>query len=581
MEKRTLLAVVLSVLVITIGFSIQNALFPPEEFAAERPAPAAPADPESDSPVAEPGTVTTQPAGFEIRAVPDDSVARNRVVFESSNMRVVMDPAGAVITSIELLNHRDGGQPVNMVLQGEGDEPAMLTRFGGPDGRPVTEPFRFTQVSNNEFEFTRDFYVVGNEDEPFTFTKRFRFEPGEYLFLVDVEFQNSVNQAIPLNSDGFAYTMGFGPQIGPQFDELDGRNEFRRFLTLSQGTRRLERDSVELSEGGRQIIEQRVEWAALAGKYFALVAIPDQARYTIFFDSEPVEGLVRGHQMRFARPPIRVSFNTDTFRVFAGPKTPAALNRYNEAGENAFGLSNLNLDEVLDSRPLLGWLENILKLGLNMFYRIIPNYGVAIILLTILVKALLYPLTRKSFTSMKRMQELNPKMTELKEKYKNDQQKQQQAIAELYRKEKVNPLGGCLPMVLQIPFFIAMFGVFNNSFDLRGAAFIPGWIDDLSASESILSWTGFALPVIGNDIRLLPLIFLASQLFTSKFMQPAGGAQTGAQQKMFKYLLPAFIFFVLYNMPAGLLVYMILTNVTTGLQQYWSQRGAKKAPAAG
>lgn len=580
MEKRTLLAVVLSVLVITIGFSIQNALFPPEEFVADRPVPAVPEDPESGDQTAADG-VTSGQTSIEVRAVPDDSVSRSPVTFENENMRVVMDPAGAVITSIELLDHQDDGEPVNMVLRGEDGDPAMLTRFGGPEGRPVTEQFRFTQISNNEFEFTRDFYIVGNEDEPFQFTKRFRFDPDEYLFLVDVEFQNSVNQAIPLDIDGFAYTLGFGPQIGPQFSELDGRNEFRRFLTLSQGTRRLELDSTELSEGGLQVIDQRVEWAALAGKYFALVGIPDQTRYTIFMESEPVEGLVQGHQLSFGRPSIRVSFNTDTFRVYAGPKTPDALTRYNNASDNSYGLSNLNLDEVLDSRPLLGWLEDILKLGLNMFYRIIPNYGVAIILLTILVKALLYPLTRKSFTSMKRMQELNPKMTELKEKYKNDQQKQQQALAELYRKEKVNPLGGCLPMLLQIPFFIAMFGVFNNSFDLRGAVFIPGWIEDLSASESILSWSGFALPVIGNDIRLLPLIFLGSQLFTSKFMQPAGGAQSGTQQKIFKYLLPAFIFFVLYNMPAGLLVYMILTNVTTGLQQYWTQRGGKKAPAAG
>ncbi len=580
MEKRTLLAVVLSVLVITIGFSIQNALFPPDDFIAERPVPRASTEPDSRDP-ADPGTVTAQPDSMEIRAVPDERASVREIVFESSNMRVTMNAAGAVITSLELLNHRDGGEPVNMVLQGDDGDPAMLTRFGGPDGRPVTEAFRFNQVSNNEFEFTRDFYLAGNEDEPFELTKRYRFEPGEYLFNIEVELRNTVNAAIPLNIDGFAYPLGFGPQIGPQFTELDGRNEFRRFVTLTQGSRRLERDSTELSEGEREILDQRVEWAGLAGKYFALIGIPDQTRYSIVFDSQPVSGLVRGHQMSFARPAIRQSFNTDTFRVYAGPKTPDALTRYDSADSNAYRISNLNLDQVLDSRPLLGWLENVLRLGLNMFYRIIPNYGVAIILLTILVKALLYPLTRKSFTSMKRMQELNPKMNELKEKYKNDQQKQQQALAELYKKEKVNPLGGCLPMVLQIPFFIAMFGVFNNSFDLRGATFIPGWIDDLSVSESIFSWSGFALPVVGNDIRLLPLIFLGSQLFTSKFMQPAGGAQSGAQQKMFKYLLPAFIFFVLYNMPAGLLVYMILTNVTTGLQQYWSQRGTKKAPAAG
>ncbi|MFW6368406.1 MAG: YidC/Oxa1 family insertase periplasmic-domain containing protein, partial [Spirochaetota bacterium] len=406
--------------------------------------------------------------------------------------------------------------------------------------------------------------------QTFEVRKRFRFEPGEYLIQVDIELVNSVNEFVPLNFEGMAYTLTYGPQIGPEFEasDLDGRNEFRRFETLTQDDG-LDRETYEgLQPGETELIEQRVLWAGIGGKYFAALGATDSTRYRILFENRDVSGLAQGNFVHFTRPEIRSSRNTDTFRFYTGPKTEDVLTRYNSSADNGFGISGMHFEETQDIRPILGWLETILKWGLNFFYSLIPNYGVAIILLTIVVKGLLYPLTRKSFTSMRRMQELQPKINEIREKYKNDQQKMNQAMAEFYKKEKVNPLGGCLPLLLQIPFFIAMFGVFHNSFDLRGATFIAGWINDLSASESILSWSGFALPVIGNDIRLLPIIFLATQMFTSKFMQ-SGAAGSSTQQKLMKYALPAFIFFVLYNMPAGLLVYMILTNLVTGLQQ-WS-----------
>ena len=216
---------------------------------------------------------------------------------------------------------------------------------------------------------------------------------------------------------------------------------------------------------------------------------------------------------------------------------------------------------------------------MEQIHRFVPNYGIAIIILTILVKVALWPLTHKSYESTGKMQTLNPKIQEIREKYKDNPQKMNEAMANLYKKEGVNPLGGCLPLALQFPFFIAMFGVFNNHFDLRGATFIPGWITDLSAPESVLNFGSFTVPFLGwNDLRLLPIIFDASQLLSSKLMQnPAAGSSAG-QMKMMQYGMPIMFFFILYNMPSGLLVYWIFSNFLTVGQQYFiSQRRKQQA----
>jgi len=147
-------------------------------------------------------------------------------------------------------------------------------------------------------------------------------------------------------------------------------------------------------------------------------------------------------------------------------------------------------------------------------------------------------------------------------------------MAELYQKEGVSPLGGCLPMILQIPIFLSMYNLFNNHFSLRGAGFIPGWINDLSQPESIFS-LGFELPFLGSEIRLLPVLMVGTQMLMSKFTTGATAA-TG-QMKMMTYMLPVVFFFVLYNMPSGLLVYWIVTNVLTAGQQYFNK--IKKHPA--
>ncbi|MFP4484524.1 MAG: membrane protein insertase YidC [Spirochaetaceae bacterium] len=579
MDRRTVIAVVLSVIVITVGFMLQNILFPPPEptpLAEQQPGTG---DDRRDTPRTEPiepDEEETQPRAGDgaqqeslpegaVAAVPADDISDEPRVYENGLVRIEFDPAGGAITSYRLLDHLDEGEPVEMIFRGTEEQRAFQMAFGTTDTAPTDDLFRYRDTTDpHTVEFYREFYIVGQEDRPFTVRRIYRFQPGEYLFELEIVIENSVNEFIPLNFAGTAYTLNFGPQIGPEFESLDGRNEYRNFYTYDDG----KRDTLRISQGDRRTLDETVRWVSIVGKYFTAIAVPGAANYGITLSSEDRPGIPVASQMYFERPVIRSASNSDVFRFYLGPKTNRFLERYNNAEDNAWGTRGLELQETVDSRFLLGWLENVLKWILNTIYRVIPNYGVAIIILTIIVKALLYPLTRKSFESTAKMQTLQPKMQELREKYKDNPQKLNQEMAAMYKKEGVNPLGGCLPLLLQFPFFIAMFGLFNNHFDLRGATFIPGWISDLSAPESILSFGDFTLPLLGwTDLRLLPIVFVGSQLVTSHFMQSPNAS--GGQAKMIQYMLPIVFFFVLYNMPSGLLVYWITTNILTGAQQFY------------
>jgi YidC/Oxa1 family membrane protein insertase len=205
---------------------------------------------------------------------------------------------------------------------------------------------------------------------------------------------------------------------------------------------------------------------------------------------------------------------------------------------------------------------------LQFFYRILPkpNYGVAIILLTLLVKIVLFPLTKKSSEASIKMQALAPKIKELQAKYKDNPAKLNTEMAALYKKEGHNPMSGCLPMLIQMPLLFAMYNLFNTHFDLRGAMFIPQWIPDLSLPEAI--WTfGSSLPLLGwNSLRLLPFIYLGSQLLYGLATRTPE-QQGNSSMAMMMYAMPVMFFFILYDVPSGLLVFWIFSNLFTLVQQ--------------
>ncbi len=223
-------------------------------------------------------------------------------------------------------------------------------------------------------------------------------------------------------------------------------------------------------------------------------------------------------------------------------------------------------EEVMEFGRLKPLCHLLLK-TLNGAYRLIPNYGVAIILVTFLIRIVFWPVTHKSTESMKKMQELQPKLQELRARYKDKPQKLQQETMALYKAHKVNPFGGCLPMIVQIPVFIALFNVLRSAVELRYASFL--WIRDLSEAENLLAGI---LPI---PLNILPLIMSATMAWQQK-LTPSGGDPS--QQRMMM-LMPLMMLFFFYTMPSALVLYWTVNQVMMITQLLW-QRWRKK-PAIG
>jgi YidC/Oxa1 family membrane protein insertase len=575
MEKRTLLAVVLSIAVISVFYIIQGIFFPPpvpvpvtpggEQSAVTESSAAPESPPEGETPdffpAGSPGVVAA--AGDSEGSAPA-AAFEQRITIDTALLTVVLSNAGGDVVSYKLKEHDDQGEPVEMIFAGDMESHAFTVAFGDTNAQPVSSYFNVRRISEYSLEFSRDFTIAPNgtsgEGGRFRLTKRYDFKPNEYMFelTVNLDGRNSVSS---FDFMGAAYTLGFGPQIGPKFERLDQRYEYRNYYTYANGKLRTEKvgNNVPL------IISSRPSWAAIAGKYFTLIGIPYVSQYDTAFSTRTEPGVASASRLYFIRPALNGSRTEDTYRFYLGPKNQDSLGIYN-TGRNDFGLQDMELLKVANT-GFWAPLEVVLKWFLMLFYRVIPNYGVAIILLTVLVKALFFPLTKKGSESTLRMQVLSPKIKEIQEKHKDNPQKMNAEMAELYKKEGYNPLSGCLPMLLQIPIFFAMYSLFNNHFDLRGAMFIPGWIPDLSLPESVWNFAPFRLPILGwSDIRILPFVYVGSQLLYGKITQTPD-QQGNSQMKIMLYAMPVVFFFVLYDVPSGLLVYWIMSNVLTMVQQ--------------
>ncbi|MDR2484185.1 MAG: membrane protein insertase YidC [Treponema sp.] len=567
MEKRTLLAVVLSVLVISGYWVIQSTFFPPREPVSPVPTEQSPVSgtvpgpsatgvtPSGDIPAD--GSEGT-PTGRDI-AINAEPVVEQQVIIDTPLLTVNLTNAGGDIVSYKLKEHKDQDDLVEMILPGGQESHAFTVAFGTLNTEPVGSHFYVRRLSEYSVEFYRDF-AAGQNNGVFRLTKRYDFKPQEYMFELTVTLDGG-HSVSAFNFSGVAYTLGFGPQIGPTFDKLDQRSEYRNYYTFANGKQKQEK----VTDTGPALIVNRPTWAAIAGKYFTFIAIPHVSQYDLAFSTKPEPGIPSASRFYITRPALN-GRTEDTYRFYLGPKNQAALGIYNN-GNNGFNLRDMELIRVANTSGFLGPLEAVLKWCLTLFYRIIPNYGAAIIFLTLLVKLVLFPLTKKGSESTLRMQALAPKIKEIQEKYKDNPAKMNTEMAEFYKKEGYNPLSGCLPLLLQFPIFLAMYNLFNNHFDLRGAMFIPGWIPDLSIPESVFNFSPARIPLLGwSDIRLLPFIYVGSQLLFGKVTQTPD-QQGNAQMKMMLYAMPVVFFFILYDVPSGLLLYWIMSNLLSLVQQ--------------
>ncbi|MCL2720685.1 MAG: membrane protein insertase YidC [Treponema sp.] len=593
MEKNTLLAIVLMTLVLIISFIWQGQRFAQRQ-QLEEPA----VEIQDITPTTNEATTDTsnqasvsQNDQTQIAQTPEQTAASETVqqvpqdvielqppqIIETELYRAVLTNAGGNMTSFIWKDQRkkdgDPDRYVELILSGDKEANAFLITSGDLDTGNYN--FNVNRLSEYSVEFSRYFSVPSasqDSDGRFLLTKRYDFKPNEFMFELTVIIDGGFHvQGID------TYTLSFGPQIGPVFERLDTHYEdYRRYITFTNGKRRDEK-------ANEQLIDYNPTWSAITGKYFTFIAIP-LTQYTMNFSDKDEPGIPAASRLNIIRPASGISKVEDTFRFYLGPKTQEILVNYN-TGRNEFGIRDMNLVEVTNTRGFFGIfspLEKGLKwllLGIN---RVVPNYGISIILLTLLIKILFFPLTKKGSEATQRMQALAPKIKEIQDKHKGNPQKLQAEMANFYKQEGYNPISGCLPMLLQIPIFIAMFSLFNNHFDLRGAGFIPGWIPDLSIPEYIVQFEYFRVPILGwTALRALPFIYVASQLLYGKVTQMPG-QQSNAQMKMMLYIMPIVFFFVLYNVPSGLLIYWISSNVLTLVQQILINRYiiAKRAALA-
>ena len=446
---------------------------------------------------------------------------------------------------------------------------AFSIALGGAQAPALNQFFNVKEETVNGKQTVGFFKTISikNQDgsiSSFTLAKRYTFLPDDYMFELAVTVSGDADMK-GLNFDNAGYTLRTMPQIGPDWDVKADRYEYRNFFAYIDGKKK----DATLKANQTKLITDSVPWAGISGKYFSLIVIPSTpAQQILYSAAQPNADRVQDGQLFFLRPVITGNKVTDVYRIYLGPCSENILSTYNIPSKNNYNYDNLRIDTVAVSSGIWRPLEVLLKWLLQFFYKLIPNWGVSIILVTILIKVIFFPLTKKSSESTQQMQKMQPKIKELQEKYKGKPQKLNEEMAKLYKEAGYNPLSGCLPLLIQLPILFAMYRLFNNYFEFRGAMFIPHWIPDLSIGDSVLQFPS-PIPFLGwTDLRILPIVYVISQMVFGKITQtPTNDQQQNSTMKIMMYGMPLFFFFMFYNAPSGLLLYWTCTNFLMLVQQ--------------
>ena len=432
----------------------------------------------------------------------------------------------------------------------------------------------------------------GQEKETLTFrtiigeklrvTKQFTFISGAYFVDMVVSFQNVSDEPLLMggNEPANGYELQWGRGINADLLPYEKKSGKR-------GRRGREGAKVYIGEGNphHKLKEEQalatVLWAGLDSQYFSAMMIPDPqlaatyklietpntgagADVTVVAPTETVALVVPGFYL-----PSQQKTRHD-FRVYVGPKDDKILK--NIEAPNA-PETPIRLSKVIDFGFFWPLVWGMLWL-FQGFHKVFGNYGLSIILLTALVKIITYPFTRKAHGSMKKMQKLQPQLLELKEKYRDDPQKLNRATMRLYKENGVNPLGGCIPWLPQIPLFFALFSLLGGAVELRGAPFLL-WINDLSAPDTLVDLP-FTIPLIVTQIdavRLLPIINGLTTWLQQKFVGNLTPTTDNMQMKIMQFM-PIIFIFIFYNWASGFVLYWLCNNVFTIAQQYIQNRSA-------
>lgn len=388
--------------------------------------------------------------------------------------------------------------------------------------------------------------------------KSYLFHGDKYLIKSDVRF-NGLNNLISNNTYDVVWNNGIRQVERNTFDEANYSD-----AVVYYGD---EAVSIDASSAGEKEIKEfrgKVKWVAMRNKYFASIIIPEnieniEGAYIEGTRSEFANGGVKEfYDARLTLPFKNTLDETHSFNLFLGPVDYDMLLDIDKSLVSVINFGSfMGLTFII--RPIS---EYILLPLFKFLHGFIPNYGIVIIVFSLIIKIVVYPLTKKSYQSMKRMQALQPKITELKEKFKEDPQKMNKETMKLYSTYGVNPAGGCLPILLQMPIFIALWGMFQSAIDLRQQPFI-WWIKDLSGPDIIYN-LGFKLPLFGIQEISGLAILMGVTTFVSQKM-----TMKDPKQQALVYIMPVMLTILFMTFPSGLNLYYFMFNVLSIGQQYY------------
>ncbi len=536
MEKRLVIFIALTFIVLLL----YNQLFPPPK--PKR----VPAKQAKQQTVKKEAAADKAPAKAEATPLPSSSPATPAVNVDLKNLKpitiqtplyhAVFTPLGGRLVSWKLNKYKD--------VMGPKGKPIELIRAVIPE-LPYKGTFARTQNSITDgfpMKPDRESITLHAGDRPaqltFTgvingvrFTKRYTFYPDKYVADLDWTIQNTTDQKLVGNTilslinkpSRIKEKSKYGHQ-DYSADILKGSSVVRKKL------KKLEKPVT---------IEGKIGWAALTEKYFVTLASPESSAFNQVVLSDQNKSLNADiTATAVVVDPGQVQHFK--FRLYNGPKLLANLKAFGKDAEKVIDYGWFGII----ARPLMQFL--------NWSNKYTHNYGIDIILLTILIKIIFWPLTHKSYKSMADMQKIQPLMQKLREKYKDDKERLNQEMMRLYKQHKVNPLGGCLPMLLQIPVFFALYKALLDSVELRHAPFF-WWIQDLSAKD---------------PYYITPIIMGLTMLIQQK-MTPSAGDPKMAKMML---IMPIVFTFMFLNFPSGLVIYWLVNNILSIGQQFYTNR---------
>ena len=491
--------------------------------------------------------VVEQKASFDIEETPKQQKTQsignnNSSPLQTINVKTnlydltISNKSGGSLMSYSLYSFSDHSDKlVNLIDELNSNN--LLLSFISVDGDKVSLNHNWSPLSSSRtisVDKGQKSLTYSTRYQGQTIEKKLTFYPDSYNIDIDVLFKQP-SKFISRNQ----YNLGWSGGLPPTEKNISNDYQFfEGFASLGgehMGAKPKKGKLTEESQKGSTL------WSAIKTKYFISAIVPNDPGIAARVESELVD-----KRPVYNTEITQSTSSSNSFTLYLGP----------------LDYDNLKAFDVdLESNVDLGWalfrpIGQLISWMLTKMYAIIPNYGVVVILFAFLIKLLLNPLTVKTFESTRKMQALAPEINKIKERYKNDPQKMSRAQMELYKSSGANPMGGCLPMLIQMPILVSVFSIFRSKIEFRGAPFF-GWIDDLSVPDTLTELGGF-------PINILPVL-MGSTMFIQQKMMAAPNAD--ANQKTMMYVMNAFFLFLFYSFPSGLNLYYFVFNLLSIIQQ--------------